>query len=145
MGDTPWQATARRFGPPLLWLLLITFFSTGWFSAAQTERVAVPVLHWLFPGASPDTLLFLHHVIRKSMHVLVFGILGLLLYRGMGDTPGGRAVAFACALLLTIGFAGLDEFHQSFVPDRTPSVRDVGWDGIGATIALTLRLLISRS
>ncbi len=145
MKGAPWQESARRFGPALLWVLMICVFSTSWFSSAQTERLAMPILHWLFPGASLDGLLLVHAVIRKSAHVVVFGILGLLLYRALGDTTGGRAVAVACALFLAIGFAGLDEFHQRFVPSRTSRARDVGWDGAGATLALTLRLLLSRS
>lgn len=36
------------------------------------------------------------------------------------------------------GFAGLDEYHQSFVDARTPAVKDVGIDSIGAFIGILL-------
>lgn len=36
--------------------------------------------------------------------------------------------------IVCVGFAGLDEYHQSFVDSRTPSVKDVGIDSIGAMI-----------
>jgi VanZ family protein len=41
-------------------------------------------------------------------------------------------------LLITVGYAGLDEWHQSFVPLREPSVRDVMIDGTGALLAQVL-------
>ena len=38
--------------------------------------------------------------------------------------------------LLAILYAASDEFHQSFVPGRGPSVIDVGIDAIGAGLGL---------
>lgn len=40
--------------------------------------------------------------------------------------------------IVCVGFAGLDEYHQSFVDSRTPSVKDVGIDSIGAMIGVLL-------
>ena len=40
--------------------------------------------------------------------------------------------------IVCVGFAGLDEYHQSFVANRGPSVRDVGIDSIGAFIGIIL-------
>ena len=42
------------------------------------------------------------------------------------------------ALLITIGYALTDEFHQSFTPGREPHLRDIVIDGIGAAVALKL-------
>ena len=38
--------------------------------------------------------------------------------------------------IVCVGFAGLDEYHQSFVDSRTPSIRDVGIDSCGAFIGI---------
>jgi VanZ family protein len=43
------------------------------------------------------------------------------------------------ALLLCLLYGMSDEFHQSFVPDRTPSVLDVAADTIGACIGIVIR------
>jgi VanZ family protein len=51
----------------------------------------------------------------------------------------------ATAFILAVGFAGLDEMHQVFVLGRTASVFDVGWDGLGAMLALMGRYAIWRS
>ena len=40
--------------------------------------------------------------------------------------------------IVCVGFAGLDEYHQSFVDSRTPAVKDVGIDSIGAMIGVLL-------
>jgi len=54
---------------------------------------------------------------------------------------GKIAVWFWLILLagaICVGFAGLDEYHQSFVADRGPSVRDVSIDSIGVTAGILL-------
>jgi VanZ family protein len=135
-----------RYAPPLLWTLVITGFSTSLFSAAQTERFMTPVLHWLLPGLDPPTLAQVHTGVRAAMHPIVFGILVLLWYRALRGKPGRtRLAAAAAAFLITVGFAGADELHQTFVASRTGQARDVGWDSLGATLALAARRLIWRA
>jgi hypothetical protein len=141
-----WRETCWRFGPLVLWMVVISLFSTGVFSDAQTGRFLKPVLHWMLPGATSLTLDRLHFGIRKGMHLAEFGIFVLLWYRALGWSGSGRKGRMAAtALMLAVGFAGLDEMHQVFVPGRTASVFDVGWDGLGATLALMGRYAIWRS
>jgi VanZ family protein len=143
---TPWRKAAWRFGPPLLWTLVITGFSTDRFSSAQTSHVLMPVLHWLFPQADPGTVALMHAALRKAMHVLVFAVLVLLLTRALrAQFPRARLSPVALALIVALSVAGLDEVHQSFNPERTGKALDVGWDGLGATLALVVRRLIWRA
>ncbi|MFA6211369.1 MAG: VanZ family protein [Candidatus Obscuribacterales bacterium] len=51
-------------------------------------------------------------------------------------------LCFVC-LILTINFAVLDEWHQSFVPGRTSSATDVLWDSCGAAAACLLQLTLA--
>lgn len=44
--------------------------------------------------------------------------------------------------LFCVCFAGLDEWHQSFVPGRSPSPRDVAIDSIGIFAGIELTRLI---
>jgi hypothetical protein len=141
-----WRETCWRFGPPVLWMAVISLFSTGAFSDAQTGRFLKPVLHWMFPGAAAPALDLLHFGIRKGMHLAEFGIFVLLWYRALGRSGSGwQGRMAAMAYILAVGFAGLDEMHQVFVPGRTASVLDVSWDGLGATLALMGRYAIWRS
>jgi VanZ family protein len=88
----------------------------------------------------------MHTAVRAAMHPIVFGILVLLWYRALKDRPArARFAAAAAALALTVAFAGADELHQTFVSSRTGQMRDVGWDGLGATLALAARRLIWRA
>lgn len=42
----------------------------------------------------------------------------------------------AMVVLLCLLYGVTDEFHQSFVPGRTPDVKDLRNDGIGAALAM---------
>jgi VanZ family protein len=134
-----------RWGPPLLWMVVIATFSADAFSAEETSRFLFPLLRWLFPDASPATLDLVHAGIRKVMHVLEFGILALLWYRALSwNGSGWQTRAALAAFLLAVGAAGLDEVHQAFVPSRTGTVMDVGWDGVGAGLGLVGRRAILK-
>lgn len=71
-------------------------------------------------------------IIKKSAHMLGYALLALsYLHAFNGDTRKWKLV-----WLLAIFYAATDEFHQSFVPGRGPSVIDVGIDAIGAFLGL---------
>lgn len=136
----------RRFGPPLLWIAVISGLSANAFSAMQTGRIVMPILQWLFPNASLETLDLLHVGIRKVMHLLEFAILALLWYCSLNRRgTGWQTRVAATALILAVSCASLDEIHQLFEPGRTSSLTDVGWDGLGAALALTVCRVIWRS
>jgi VanZ family protein len=129
--------------PALLWAGLISCFSTGAFTDEKTGAVIIPILHWLLPKASYPTLLLLHHIIRKTAHFVEYFILSLLILRairaGRHDTRLRWALA---AILIVAGYASLDEFHQSFVPGRTPRISDVLLDTSGGTAAQAIAGLV---
>ncbi len=129
-----------RWGPPALWMGIISGFSTDAFSAEETGRFLLPLLRWMLPGISPETLDFVHVVIRKGMHVTEFGVLALLWYRALRwGKPGWNGRTALGAFLLSAGFALADEFHQAFVPSRTGSLVDAGWDSLGAILSVVSR------
>lgn len=66
-----------------------------------------------------------------SGHFIAYAVLGGLLVAPLLRVLGrGRAVAFA---VLIASFYGVtDEFHQAFVPMRTPDIADWGVDTLGA-------------
>jgi VanZ family protein len=132
-----------RYGPLLLWLTLIFFASSGEFSAENTSRIVRPVLLWLFPTISEVQLATAHFLTRKAGHFSEYAVLGLLARRAFISSSSElvRRHWFQVALLLIVGYALLDEFHQSFVPSRTPSVYDSLIDIAGGiTVLLFLKL-----
>jgi VanZ family protein len=140
------MAWLKRWWPALLWAVVISTFSTGVFTSDNTSRIIVPLLHWLFPHASDDTLFLLHHFIRKTGHVAEYFILSLLLLRGIRAGQRGARLAWAVvAIVIVAAYASLDEFHQSFVPGRTAAVSDVLLDtagGIAAQVVVALVVLL---
>jgi VanZ family protein len=140
------MAWLKRWWPALVWAVVISTFSTGVFTSENTSRIIVPVLHWLFPGASGDTLSLIHHFIRKTGHVTEYFILSLLILRGIRAGQRGAKLGWAVvAIAIVAAYASLDEFHQSFVPGRTAAVSDVLLDtagGIAAQVVVALVVLL---
>jgi VanZ family protein len=134
------KAFLRYWLPIAIWLALIFIGSTDLMSAEHTSRFIGPLLHWLYPTISPFTILRVQFFVRKLAHVSEYAVLAVLLYRAVVHTTlkGRRALSAALVLVLCAAYAASDEFHQSFVPSRTASVRDVMIDICGAILALIL-------
>jgi VanZ family protein len=133
------QGFLRRSGPwapAISWAILISYASTDAFSSAHTSTFIIPVLHWLFPLASTETLDRIHFFIRKAAHFSEYFIFSLFLMRGMRGKDHGWKLQWAIwAFAIAAGYSALDEFHQSFVPSRTASPWDSLIDMTGAAIA----------
>ena len=76
-------------------------------------------------------------ILRKCAHMTEYGVLYLLARRAFAGTTALQPTMDS--FIFTVLYAASDEFHQSFVPTRGPSVRDVMLDSAGAYIALRLR------
>ncbi|MGH9682268.1 MAG: VanZ family protein [Candidatus Acidiferrales bacterium] len=132
-----------RWWPTLAWAAVISIFSTHLFTSANTGSIIIPILHWLFPRASSATLLTMHHVIRKCGHFTEYFILSLLILRSIRAGRHGVRLTWAfIAIALVAGYASLDEFHQRFVPGRTPAVADVMLDTVGGAAAQVIAGLV---
>jgi VanZ family protein len=71
---------------------------------------------------------------RKLVHMVEYGLLWLLWLRALGwDARAGWLAA-----AIAIGYAGTDEFHQTFVSGRSGAVRDVAIDSAGVAAAVLL-------
>ncbi len=101
-----------RFGPPIALMAVIFFLS------AQPD---------LNSGLGVwDT------IGRKLIHMASFGLLWLLWQRALA-TP----VVYP-AILITLAYAALDEYHQTFVEGRHGTPADVLIDAVGIAIAVAL-------
>jgi len=125
--------------PAICVAVLISVFSTHYFSSAETARFLIPFLRKLFPAASLHTLSRIHTVIRKLAHITEFGALSTAVFHGVrGERYGWRFQWALITLIIAVSYAGLDEWHQSFVPMREARFRDVMIDSIGALLAQVL-------
>ncbi len=91
-------------------------------------------------GLSPAHIDTANLILRKTAHFVEYAILAMLTYRalGMGPTPRARGARLLGAVLIAVGCASFDEWHQTLTLTRTGRPRDVLIDGMGAlTGALT--------
>lgn len=132
--------TISRYLPLIAWMAFISFASTGNFSAGNTSRIIGPLVLWLFPDTSPETMLAIHAVTRKIAHLAEYALLGLLSARAFrgSPSPGLRQRWFPASLALVVVYALVDEYHQSFVPSRTGSIYDSLIDIAGGFAALVI-------
>ncbi|HEX6718951.1 MAG TPA: VanZ family protein [Pyrinomonadaceae bacterium] len=124
-----------RYLPLIAWLAFISYASSDSFSAENTSRIIGPLVLWLFPNTSPETLATIHFIVRKIAHFTEYAILGFLAARAFR-----RSIQrwFWVSLGLIVVYALLDEYHQSFVPSRTPSLFDSLIDIAGGLTALVI-------
>lgn len=134
----------------ILWLIVIAIESTAMLSAHNTGRILYPILHFLF-GIDRMHFGYWHFYIRKSGHVFGYGTLSILLFRAWRATlPALNNVSWTfrwanISILGTALVASLDEWHQSFIPSRTGTVRDVVLDTCAGIAAQVLVLLWLRT
>ena len=132
--------------PVILWMALIFTGSTDRGSAGHTSGFIEPLLHWLMPGLSHESIDSLHHLIRKCAHITEYAVLGALALRAIAPSHAGslaekRWKIAGLALAMAALYAASDEFHQSFVPSRGASVQDVLIDTCGACVGIGVLLL----
>ncbi|MGA2966707.1 MAG: VanZ family protein [Terriglobales bacterium] len=140
----------RAWWTAVVWVGLIAFESTDFFSSENTGGLLYRLLTRLFGQINLYDFLVFHHYLRKTGHVVGYGMLGLLLLRGWRATLSqGRVQIGRTALLSWLGtvfVAAMDEWHQSYIPSRTGSVWDVALDSVaGLAFLLAAYFWLRRS
>jgi VanZ family protein len=129
-----------RYLPLLGWLAFISYASSDSFSAGNTSRIIGPLILWLLPDTTPETLAVVHFITRKLAHFTEYAILGFLAARAFRLSPRTaiRNRWFLISLIVVVTYALIDEYHQSFVPTRTASLWDSFIDISGGLAALLI-------
>ncbi|MFZ3301922.1 MAG: VanZ family protein [Microgenomates group bacterium] len=73
-------------------------------------------------------------IVKKTAHLVEYGILATLFYRGLINSNIEKKRAMWYSVLLAFMYGLTDEFHQSFTPGRGPKFTDVLIDTTGAMI-----------
>ncbi len=116
--------------------------STDFFSSRNTGILLYSLLTRLVGEINSYDFLIFHQYLRKTGHVMGYGMLSLLLLRGwrvtLGDT---HAWVWRTALLAWVGtafVASMDEWHQSFIPSRHGSAWDMILDSTAGMVFLLI-------
>jgi VanZ family protein len=140
---------ASAWLPAMLGVIVIIIESTDHFSSANTSGPLRHLWTMLFgPPVSNMAWEKIHTFIRKTGHVLGYGILNALFFRAWYITlgiinkkmPQPWLVSTVLALISTLAIGSFDELHQKLLPSRTSSPLDVAVDMAGA---LTVQVIIS--
>jgi VanZ family protein len=154
---TPWTGKLAILLPSLLVVLVIAAAGTQRFSIQNTAGYLAPFWFRYFPSLPYQRYWEFVEAVRKAGHMLGYGLACLAFFLGclavMRKRPaqlfaaGGwhwknRAAGYA--LILTMVLGALDELHQRFVPQRTSTVTDVGFDVCGGFYAVMVAFAILR-
>lgn len=139
----------RYWLPLLIWMGVIFSASADTQSTQRSSRLIEPFLRWLWPEIPPQKIEAVRWLVRKAAHMTEYGILAWLCWRALrrpvrGDVrPWSWRIA-GCALLAVVLYAATDEWHQSFVPNRTGALLDVMIDTAGGVAGLGVVWLLAR-
>ncbi len=136
------------FLPAILMMCLIYHFSaqTGEVSGNLSYEVSYQIVETkneVFDlGQSYEQLseeaYGIQYYVRKAAHMTEYFLLAIAISFPLYVYKVRGIWLMLLAGIVCVGFAGLDEYHQSFVANRGPSVRDVGIDSIGAFVGILL-------
>jgi VanZ family protein len=125
--------------PSAIWLAVIVLESTNLGSAEHTSRILYPIFHFLF-GMDLARFAAWHAFLRKIGHFVGYFTLSVLLFRSWRATFPRLSTRW-CLQWATVAFfnaslvAVLDEWHQSSLPLRTGTLKDVILDSCAALTA----------
>ena len=136
------------FLPALLMMYVIYSFSAqpGEVSGNLSYQVIYDIVELkselLSENLSSDELAYkadgIHYYVRKAAHMTEYFLLAIAISFPL-YVYGVRGIwLMILAGIVFVGFAGLDEYHQSFVGGRTPAVKDVCIDSSGVFIGILL-------
>jgi len=154
------------FIPVLIWMAVIFWFSSnnGDTSSSQSSRVS-----YIFASAADKAFRLdmsdaermnfserISFLVRKTAHFSEYFILGMLLYIAVGINFGKTLdlidasmkifhvirIRYLLPVIIVFGYAGTDELHQYFVPERCCSFRDVLIDTAGGLAAVLMIIFI---
>jgi VanZ family protein len=112
------------FVPAIVWMGVIFYFS-------NQQRAVVS-----------DNYI-ISFIIFKTLHLIEYGVLFMLWRFALKlNIPYKKANAEKLAVIISIIYAVTDEFHQTLVPTREGTIRDVFIDTLG--IFITFRFLMHR-
>lgn len=142
----------------LLWCLLIFFFSSmnGTESQNKSKDIISKTIEKTTSVGSDMGVLDkkpaektvqkitqkLNKPLRKTMHFLEYFILSILLMNALILSKCKFIYAILLSIIFSFSYACTDEFHQSFMKDRTPTWKDVVIDTGGAMAGTGIYSLI---
>lgn len=80
--------------------------------------------------------------IRKAAHFSLYFFMSIFVYIGTTIWIKKYLLSGIISVLICMSYAAIDELHQSFVPGRTPLVKDIFIDSSGALLGTVICFLM---
>lgn len=135
----------------LIILLVLTFILIFNFSnqngttsggvSRRVSKILIDIFPWtrnLNEETKNDLVEKSQFCVRKTAHVSIYTVVGILLMSLMNTYEVSNRYRFLVTIFIGASYAGLDEFHQWFIPGRSASVIDVGIDSCGVLLGSLL-------
>jgi VanZ family protein len=126
--------------PLLLWMLVIFKFSSE--DHSQSAARSDAVIQFVASKGFEVTSSAQTFETRKLAHFSLYFVLGFLVYNVARTKAWGRGLMVKLSVPFCALYAASDEFHQMFVPGRSPELRDVLIDTTAACLGLLLFVFI---
>lgn len=151
MRETQRPTLLMAWLPVSLWLGVIAIESTVMMGAGNTSRWLLQICHALWGQMDDASFEETHFLLRKLGHLCGYGLLSVFFYRAWFRSLCGvwratvrqvKVESVRLAVACTFVVACMDEWHQSYLPGRTSSVRDVLIDTFGAALFTMLFVVL---
>lgn len=144
------MAATRKFAlwlPPTLMILVVAVEGTQRFSIQNTAGYLAPFWFRHFASLPYQRYWEFVEAVRKVGHMIGYGLAGVAFFSAIygwlsrRHASGGWVLKNRAAgggLVLTMLLGSADELHQRYVPQRTSTITDVGFDVCGGYFALMI-------
>lgn len=129
--------------------IVIFWFSSnnGESSTSQSDRIVDILIETFFPSYdkySYESQLAIHDMfavaVRKGAHFSIYAIMGAVGFAAFFKIKK-YSLRYLCAVAFTFLYACTDEFHQTFVSERTGKISDIFIDTFGGMLGAFLIML----
>jgi VanZ family protein len=126
----------------LVWLIVIFLFSSQ--AAIESSILSDIVVNRVAPLAPLIIKASLTFLVRKSAHIFLFFVLGVLIANLLASYKLKAKFVYVYSLMLVFAYGVTDEVHQLFVTGRSGEVRDILIDTFAGALGIALYLGLRR-
>lgn len=136
----------------VFWMMFIFSLSSdnGDISTKKSDNFIIKIVEvlsqkTLSDGEKEKWTTYLVVPVRKSAHLFVYLILGLLVYSFITEFMMNGYKVFLLSISFSFLYACSDEFHQMFVSGRSGQISDVILDCFGALLGILIfKFMVER-
>jgi VanZ family protein len=82
--------------------------------------------------------------VKKGGHMLGYALLAAAYFHALDNGKRNQRILIFITIISAILYAASDEFHQAFIPGRTPAIMDICVDAIGSFLGIAAFCFVRR-